>query len=332
LKKSEGLFAGFKVMKNKHIVLVFILTLILGLAVRRAPWRSATFFQTSLLKLDTATVQQMQITLPGKPTLFLQREDHGWSAEQEEHSVLIPSDMVQMMLGTLTDIRSIRVAKTDQPDTLGFSRASSIQLKVIHSGMQEELLMIGWETIENEQAATYVQLPNHAGIYLVNNQLRGVFAKGLSDFRTRTIARFESNTVKRFSIFNQGVDSLVFQKSDSMGVWINRMSQKSISNAEVQTWLSQIASLNGLSFADLYDESHANELVYASIQLNFEGQTDALHLKIYKQAHLNVPEILPARKPDRRQLSLFVLHSSQNPNNYFSLADTLLMNQICHPF
>jgi hypothetical protein len=332
LKKSEDWSAGIKVMKNKHIVLIFILTLLLGLAVRRAPWRSATFFQTSLLKLDTANVQQIQITLPGKPTLFLQREDHGWSAEQEERSVRVPSDIAQKMLSVLTDIRSIRVAKTEQPDTLGFSTKSSIQLTVIHTGMQQEKLMIGCETIENEQAATYVQLPDHAGIYLVNSQLRGVFSKALNDFRTRTIAQFDPNAVKRFSIFKLGIDSLVFQKSDSMDVWINRISSKSISNEEAKSWLSQIARLNGLSFADLYDESHANEVVYAWIQLNFEGQADPLSLKIYRQDHLNVPEILPARKPERRQLSLFVLHSSQNPNNYFSLADTLLMNQICHPF
>ena len=319
-------------MKNKHIVLIFLLTLLLGLAVRRAPWRNATFFQTSLLKLDAATIQEIQITLPGKPILYLQRDDQGWTAEQEDRSVVLPPDIAQRMLTELTNMRSIRVAKTDRPDTLGFSAAASIQLNIIHSGTQQEKLSIGWETIENKQAASYVQLPNHAGIYLVDSQLRGLFSKGLNDFRRQTIAQFDPKSVQRFSIIVQGKDSLVFQKNDSIGAWIDRMSLKTISNELVQNWLAKISSLNGLLFADLYDESHADEVVYSMIQLNFDGQADPLKLKIYKQRHLNVPEVLPAQKPDRRQLSLFVLHSSQNPNNYFSLADTVLLNRICHPF
>jgi hypothetical protein len=322
---------GIKAMKNKHIVLIFLLTLLVGLAVRRAPWQSATFFQTSLLKLDTATLQQMQVTLPGKPTLFLQREDNQWTAEQEDRSVIVPSDIARKMLGVLTDMRSIRIAKTERPDTLGFSAASAIQLVMVYSGKQQEKMTIGWETIENEQAASYVQLPNHAGIYLVNSQLRGLFSKDLNDFRRQIIAQFEPQKVRRFSIIGQGPDSLVFQRDDSTGIWMNPMTKQSISRESVQNWLAQIKSLNGLLFADLYDESHANEVIYAMIQLNFEGLAEPLKLKIYKQRHLNIPEVLPVSKPDRRQLSLFVIQSSQNPNNYFSLADTLLLNQICHP-
>ncbi len=319
-------------MKNKHLVLLFLLTLFVGLAVRRAPWRNATFFQTNLLRLDTASVQQIQITLPNMPMLFLLRSDVGWSAEQEDRSVTVEPEAANKILGALSEMRSIRIAKTDLPDTLGFMPTARIQLTVIHSNNQSESIAIGWETIENSQPATFVQLPRHEGIYLVDNHLRNVFAKKLADFRKQTIFQFTPSAVQSFSIAGPNLDSVMFEQNDSTRMWERVMLSQFLNNDQVQIWLSKIRGLDGLAFADLFDESHANESLYARIRINFKEQTEPLILETYRAHKINLPEKLPGQKLDRRQFAPYVLHSSQNPTNYFAFPDTALLRQICHPF
>jgi hypothetical protein len=204
-------------MKNKHLVFLFLLTLLVGLAVRRAPWRTTTFFQTNLLRLDTAEVQQIQITLPGQSPLFLLRGDAGWSAEQESRSVNMPPELAKKMLLALADLRSIRIAKTTRPDTLGFTPGTAIHLNIILANDQQESLTLGWETVEHSQPATYVQLPKHAGIYLVNNHLRNVFFKHLTDIRNRNLFQFSPSEVQGFSLVGKNLDSLFFQKKRFYG-------------------------------------------------------------------------------------------------------------------
>ncbi len=320
-------------MKNKHLVLLFLVTLGIGLAIRRAPWREATFFQTSLLRLDTAAVQQVQIILPGgKSSLFLLRGDAGWSAEQADRSVKVSPQYARQMLAALADLKSVRIVKTNRPDTLGFGAESAIQLSIVQSKGQAETLRLGLEISENGQPSTFVQLPKHEGIYLVDKHLREIFFKSLTDFRNQTIVQFAPGSVRSFAIFGQGKDSLLVHKNDSTGFWEGTMPSQIYPDAQVQSWLTKVAGLKSLAFADLYDESHADETLYAQIKLEFAANSEPLNVAIFRFQLMNVPEEMPEHGTIRHQFAPFVLHSSQNPTNYFMLSDTGLLRQICQPF
>ncbi|MBC7777168.1 MAG: DUF4340 domain-containing protein [Phycisphaerae bacterium] len=319
-------------MKNKHLVLLFLLTLLIGLAVRRAPWQNATFFQTNLLRVDTAEVERIEIALPGQHGLVLMRNDAGWIAEQQDRSAKVPPDVVQRMLETLANLRSIRIVKTDQPDTLGFARANAIDIGVFYAHSPSERLSIGWESIENSQPATFVRLPRHGGIYLVQNQLRAVFSKTLIDFRNAAVIQLNTADVREFSIFGQNLDSLAFQKNDSTGNWESTMLTRMVTNDSIQQWLAKIARLKKLPFADLFDESHTNKTFFAQIDLGFSKQAEPLTLKIYRLEATNLPEEMPDTPLDGSQFAPFVLYFSQYPTNYFALSDTALLRQICDPF
>lgn len=319
-------------MKNKHLVLIFLLTLLIGLSVRRAPWLNATFFKANLLKLDTASVQQLRVMLPGQPPLYLLRGDETWSAEQNERSVAVHPQISGQMLAALADMHSIRVVKTSKPDTLGFAPATVIQLQFTTAQQRDESLLIGWESIENGHPATYVQLPNHEGIYLVEEHLRKIFLKKLSDFRDPGIARFQPRNVVRISVTGPGVDSLMVQRNDSTGAWENTTLGVDIPFERVHGWLSSIVRLKNLPFADLFDESRAKEAMYAQLRLQFEGTSEPLILDIYQWKPPNLPEEMPKEPEPNYQLYPFVLHSSQNPTNFFSLPDTSTLRQLCRPF
>lgn len=318
-------------MKNKHLVLLFLLTLLIGLSIRQAPWRNATFFQTTLLKLDTATIQQIKITLPAQSPVVFQRGDHGWSAEQEERSVNIPAEKAQEMLQALASMHSIRIVKTRRPDTLGFSPASSIQVAVSDNTHAEQF-EIGLESLENAEPSSFVHLPKHEGIYLVNNHLRQVFSKTIKDFRDKKIASFNPVEVCSFQIYRSQLDTLIASKTNGEEGWIRANDTQKLDPITIEKWLSGVGGLRNLIFADLFDESHAQENYYAQIRLEFEGGQLPLVLNIYKIQRTYVPEDLSGRKLDRRQLAPYVIHSSQNPTNYFAFSDTLLLKSLCQPF
>ncbi len=319
-------------MKNKHLVSLFLFTLLIGLAVRRAPWRDTAFFQANLLKADTAAVQRIEIGCPGHQGLILTRNELGWEAEQQGRSTRVPPDIAQKMLAELGALRSIRIVKTDRPDTLGFSQGTAIKMIVYYSNKETDFLSIGWETIEHGQPATFVLLRRHGGIYLAENQLRAIFSKTLKDFRNAVAIKFNTAEVQNFSIYGQNLDSLAFQKNDSMGRWVSPLFDRAISDASVQNWLLKIVSLQKLPFADLFDESHANKTFFAEIKLGFGAQTAPLGLKIYQLKTTNLPEEMPDRPLDHSLFAPYVLYFSQYPTNYFALSDTSLLGQISRPF
>ena len=319
-------------MKNKHLVLLFLLTLLIGLAVRRAPWRDAVFFQNHLLRADTSELQRIEISQPGQSELILSRSEASWLAEQKGRSAKVPDDMAQNILAELANLRSIRIIKTTSPDTLGFSGKDVIQLRIYPSNSATEYLGIGAETMENGQACTFVQLLKHQGIYLAERHLRSVFSKTLLDFRNAAVIRFDPSGVRDFSIYGQNLDSLSFQKDDSTGNWIAVQVNRSIPGDSVQQWLAKIARLRKLPFADLFDESHANKTFLAEIKLGLEKSDESLSMKIYGLDLSNLPEELPEGPLDKNQLAPYVLSFSQYPTNYFALSDTMLLRQICRPF
>lgn len=319
-------------MKNKHLVLLFISTLLVGLAVRKAPWRDSTLFQSNLLKIDTAEVQQIQISLPAQPTLYLLRGDAVWTAEQASRSVVVSPEMVRQILEVLAELRSVRIEKSKMPDTLGFVPGFAIQVSTIQSNKRQESFSIGQEILENTQAATYIELPKHGGIYLVNKHLRKLFSLSLEHFRNTEIAVFLPEKVRAFTIFGQDADSLYGLKQAGTRQWINADSSQIFPDEQVQNWLINLHQLKGLAFADLFDESQANEYLNTEVQLFLETETMPLTLKIYHVKHGHLPEELSEKRTSRRNFCPYVLQSSQNPLNYFEIPDTVLLQQICQPF
>jgi hypothetical protein len=315
-------------VKNKHLVLLFLATLAVGLLARRFPWRNVLDFRAELVRLDTAQVIQLSLQIPGQAELLLERSDAGWVAAQADRNAPVPPLAVDSMLAALRSIRSIRIAHSQRPDTLGLAAHQALRVVATQRDGHRETLFLGRETFENSELSTYVQLAEHQGIYLAANHLRRIFWKNLRDFRPRLVTDFGPATVRAFLIFGEMRDSVFATKNDSTGQWSLRGQPLEMADDSVKIWLRSLSRLNGLPFADLFDESLAEETLVAHIALECAGQAEPLTFKIFHLKPPNIPEVLPAPAPDRQQFAPYVLHSSQNPNNYFALPDSLLAKRL----
>lgn len=314
-------------MKNKHLVLLFILTVIIGLALRNAPWRDTDTFQKKLLRADSSDIVRLQFS-----GLTLMRTESGFVAEQNNRSARVPDSEMKPILAALNDLTSIRIVPTQQPDTCWLNNKQGIVVVIIYGSHKTEGIILGKEILEQGRPATYLSFPNNKGVYLVNNALRGVFSKTLDDFRKAAIVKYHTSDVYGFTIETVNADTLSVTYSKESSHWQMDNSHKTISNDSVKVWLNKMEKLSQLPFADLFDETHEGKQLYARIRLDLNCQPDPLWVYIYRLNTLSLPEELPDLKPNDPRLAPYALYFSPYPTNYYALSDTTFLRQICQPF
>lgn len=317
-------------MKNKHLVLLFFATVAVGLLARRSPWFKKNIFQTALIAVDTAGVTQISIFQPDQPELLFERTEAGWAAAQEIRSVGVRQEHIAPLLEALSEVRSLRIIQTNRADTLGFSENKRLQVVVFREKEILEQFEIGDEILENGLPATFVHLNRHEGIYLVQNHLRGIFTKNLNDFREKEVSGFDPATVDGIVLewWKDGLDiQYPVYKNDSTGQW-NPLGQSppELSNDTIQNWLQLFSRLNGSPFADNFDESRASETLISRITLRLVS-SDSLVFRVFYVRPPDLPEEINLSKI--KGLPVYVLHSSQNPLNFFAPPDTILLRRIC---
>lgn len=318
-------------MKNKHLVLLFLLVLIIGLLSRHLPVRYRSFFQSELIRVDTAEMTKCVLLAPGQPELVLERTENGWAADQDGRVAPVAQEDMAPLLATLAGIHSFRRVKTGRPDTLGFTTDKLLRVRVFHQNRLVEYFELGDETLEENQPLTYLQLPLHNGVYLAPGHLRRIFARSLDDFRPKMLSRLSMDAIRRIGILNQSADTLVvFEKNDSLQRWISRDRQFTLRDDSVQLWLGLFNRLNNSPFADNFDESQARETRVATLLLE-TADSVRLTFQFYALTPPNLPEDLSELRRQRvRTLPVYVMHSSENPLNYFAATDTNLVHFLCY--
>ncbi|MCC7465920.1 MAG: DUF4340 domain-containing protein, partial [Saprospiraceae bacterium] len=245
-------------MKNKHLVLLFLITVIVGLALRNAPWRDTEYFQKNLLKADSSQI--VRIAFSG---ITLVRTDMGWVAEQNSRSAKVPASEMTPFLAALSRLNSIRIVPTEKPDTCGLNPNDGISVVVYYAGHKTEYLLLGKETEDQGRPVTYLSIGNNKGVYLVENALRRTFSKTLDDFRKAAVVSFHTSDVYAFLIETRLADSLEGYYDKDTERWQLTKNSRSISNDSVMVWLSRMEKLPKLPFADLFDETHEGKQLYS---------------------------------------------------------------------
>ena len=316
-------------MKNKHLVFLFLATVAFGLLARRSPWFKQNIFQTDLIALDTAGLTQISIFQPGQPELLLERTETGWAAAQEIRAVTVQPEHIAPVLAAFSAVRSLRIIKTNLPDTLGFSEKNRLQVIVYKEKEVLEQFEIGDEILENGQPATFIHLNRHEGIYLVENHLRSIFSKKLDDFRENRVSDFAPSTVEGIVLewWENGENvQYSMYKNDSTDLWNLPGEAPEMAGDTVQNWLRLFSRLNESPFADNFDESRAHKALISRITLLL-ASSDSLVFRVFYVRPPDLPEELTLSKV--KELPLYILHSSQNPVNFFAPPDTLLLRRIC---
>lgn len=316
-------------MKNKHLVLLFLLVLASGFIARWLPIQYRSFFQTKLVKIDAAFVNRIVLEIPKQPALTFEKAGGKWIAEQGGRTTAVPNNEVAKLITQLAGITAFQTVKTALPDTLGFSPEQIIRVALSEPGGKTEQLEIGMDQYAVGQAVTYLRLPSHSGIYQVPGHLRKHFFRKLNDFRNKTVLQFDRDSIQKIGIQPAGKLPVYLNAADSLGRWLVANSAYSIAADSVLSWLNIVKRLEHCRFADYFDESRSAETLHTTIYL---GQASGrfLTLRFFYVRPPNMPEDLSrARSADLQNLPVYIVQSSQNPANYFAVPDTLLAAYLC---
>ncbi len=316
-------------MKNKHLVLLFLCVLSLGLIARWLPFKYRSDFNNDLLQVDTLQLDNIRITAPDQPELVLEKVGTGWIAEQSGRTYPVEPAEIQAMFRLLAGVQTYQSIHSRRPDTLGMDSAKVLHLVLNHRNGAVEKLDIGAETQTKAGAVSYLRLPNHDGIYKAPGRFRSVFFKKLNDFRSKNVLRFDPTSVQKIGISPRKTAPVYLNKVENWKPWTSANQAYSVSADSVMEWLKLFEQLSGCDFADNFDETREQETLYSTITLGLiSGQY--FTLRIFYQRPADLPEDLSRlRKETIRTLPSYVLQSSQNPRNYFSLPDTVLAIRLC---
>ncbi len=321
-------------MKNKHLVLLFLSVLVLGLLAKRLTWPANQFFKTNLIKVETDRIAQISIERYGQPELLLERAETAWVATQEGRTAVVRPEHIEPILAALSAVYSIRVVKKPRLDTLGFYAENALKIAVKQDDGAVRTFEVANETLENGRPATYILIKRYGEVFLVENHLRKVFSKKLDDFREKKVADFAPDEVKQI-IFDwtereePNVQYPIF-KNDSTGKWEPLGgTPPEISEDSIQAWLSLFSRLNDAPFADYFDESRARETLLSQVEIGL-SYPDSLVFRLFYVKPPDLPEEISTAKI--KTLPVYVLHSSQNPSNFFAPQDTQLLRQIFFMF
>lgn len=314
-------------MKNKHLVLLFLLVLLLGYVGRRLPWCCQSDLRSRLVPVPEA-VYRIQVSRKGQPDLFLECTAAGWVAEQEGRIVPVSNDTMKALLEILGQTTPFTPLKENE-GVAAFASASPIHLRFSLQDRSEVSLQLGLDGQDSSGPWTLVRFAQHEGVYRVRGALRGSFERTLDDFRSRELLPFSIEQVCRVAWHWPPDSSIFWEKTDTATQQKALSASPSTSALPFQYWLNAVAQLQNLPFADFFDESREEEwLRLTATLMTCKGQS--LTLRFFVLEPPDIPEdIRPLRRQGIRSLPRYVAHSSANPRNYFVLTDAEMGARLC---
>jgi hypothetical protein len=304
---SAGFSLHLQVVKNKHLLLLFLFTLLLGLGFRHFPWRQRAWFERSILTIQAADIQSLSLHVPGADTLTLVQEEGGtWRIAHAQRNLAVAASQLAPLLTALQDIRTHSILESTRPDTLGLHPAQRIDLRIFMKNGPTKTLHIGRSMSLNGLVGTYIEFDGQEGVlHFAKGDLRTPFLIRPDDFRPRGLFAGDVIHLQRLRIVGDSIDL----PADSV--------------EKAKTWLFRVKDL---PFADYFDESRAVSQRQFQLDIWPDSQAAAITLSCFERPLGDLPETWP--KGQKRQLPRYILHSSANPNNFFALHDTTLAAQM----
>lgn len=302
-------------MKNKHLLLLFLLTLIIGLGFRHFPWRLQGWFERPLIEISPESIESLSILLPERDTLLLVKGERNWQAFQHDRSAPVSAEKLQAILNALQSIRMVRVLESKNLDSLGFTPQQQIAIECTLSDAGKTRLFLGNSSQYDKATYTWLYLGKGDLAHLVRGDLRPLFSLSMRDFRNNRLFNSDDKSLQQVHV-----------PGDSLGPFA-RYRRDSLHRVE-----ALLKRLQYLPFADYFDESRALKSRLFQVALWNDTLGSATVLTLYRQNPAETPESWPENAKSRSQPTSFVLHSSDNPYNYFALQDTALARTFIHLF
>lgn len=289
-------------MKNKHLVLIFLMLVAAVILSRREFGKRERSFQTTLVEVDT-TALSLVVFLPADGREFsLSKETSGWILTDGERSIIADPEPVGKLLTALSRIETRHIAAKNKElwPVYGVDEKQSIRLRLYESGKLIEDFLLGREDFdpETQSVVSFLRLQGENTVFAVDGFQVMNIGRSFDEYRNRLLLRMKREMdVTDFS-WESPDTTLEFSRT-SQG-WM--LGAEALDSMEVEDYLNIFRNVSGETFADDFDELRSDEYFYRKLSIRGKNIPEPLVITFFRDTLGKQP---------------YVIRSSQNPRSFF---------------
>lgn len=291
-------------MKKKTVLWILLILAVLFGIDRWVKRDKTDFFDTTLIHIDTSGIDAINISFPAEdyPLIFV-REANTWIVSQGYLSVKAKPGSMEHLLSYLARIRVEKII-SDVPGQwleYGVGKDQGVRVEVFANQEKLEDFILGMMVSPAGKggAADYIRLFDQKEIYAVKRDQATFSLPAFGYYRSKQFLLWpDIGAVGEISL--QTPDT-TFVLSASSGTW-KQGDDFTLDSMGMVHYLNGLKDLSSENFADDFDETKGNELLFK--RLVFKGNTGAVPLTIncYR---------------DTTREKMFILYSGYNPESWF---------------
>lgn len=289
----------FNLKSNTTLWIVFAVLLVaVVLIFTTESTKKERSFRKELVIIDTSAVTSLSIYPKSKngQEVKLLLGDGNWKVSSENSQTYsVPKGKIENLLSQLLLIKPKRVAARNKTKWKEYQVDSAATRVVVNEDGSEVLdLIIGKFAFQQPRSmSTFVRLNDENEVYEVDGFLDMTFNKDVNSFRDETIVQSDRNNWKKLTFFYSEGVSFELEKVEDK--WM--IDGVATDSAKTVNSLNSLARLTNTSFVDKTPDEILPQ------------QTSKLVIEVQDSDPI---EIIGYKNDEK-----FLVHSSQNPENYF---------------
>jgi hypothetical protein len=303
------------ILKNKHYVLLFFATLAIGLSIRRCDFGCGQPFRATLFDCDTSKITEIIYAPFGQDSQEITWTKNGsrWFCTQNGHTIAPKTGWISTFFENLTAVSVQKIVSRSRDDwkIKGISENLATRISWVENGRNIGPFFLS-ETPEN---GVIGRLPTGDEVYQINqNFLFKILQTPFNSLKNKELCRFDEKETIALA-FNYPNQSPVLLDCVE-GSWQTPGGTKTVAAIELETLFRVLKKVeNNLDFAENFGEMDKSKTYSMRLMVTTRDSEGSFVLVGY-------------RSPNE---SYFVVNSSQNPENYFRLPDSLAQVIFANP-
>jgi len=302
-------------MKNKYLLLTFLIFSIGFLATQFYFEKQPRTLQTTLIQIDTDQITSLLIypAVDNQKEYLLKKEDGFWLVHRDDVTLRVKAENAKSFLENLANIKTNGVVARKSEDwknyEVGMENATLVKVFAGKNLLDEFYVNQFNKKKSGNSKTSYIRLLTSGEVFEVTGALCQLFCKSFNDYRNTNILTTQTNTIEQISISTPQNKLTVLNKEN--GVW--SQDGLPVDSITLDNYLTSLATIQSNDFLDDFDLVESNHLIYKT--LTIKGQ------------HIKDPIIITAYLDSTRTLP-FIIQSNQNESSFFTSGENGIFEQI----
>jgi hypothetical protein len=300
-------------MKNKHLVLIFLLLVAAVILSRKQFGKRERSFEAVLIETDTSALSAIVFTPPDGDEFSLTKEANGWIISDGVRSAAASPEPISKLLNALQLIESRQIASKnrDQWPEYGLSEQQAFRVRLYRGGKVIHDFMLGDEGFDPQTQSifTYLRMTGENTVFVTDGAQMVNIGRDFDSYRHRVLLRMKRDM--EVTEFQWANPDTAFAFVRTPAGWVHGDSL--LDSMAVENYLNVMRNISGEQFADDFDEMQAEQYLHKTLTMSGKNIPEPFVIQCFHDS---------LRRPP------FLIRSSQNPRAFFKSDSTDLYRKV----